>query len=121
MKIVLKTAAISLAALLLPAAAHAQSVAYDRFDQIDSDRNGAISRAEWDAATARGPAAFQSHGQDRVVVVPGASAGSSVAPAPRAQGYVSRDYPPRLVYDTPAHTSPNEWPPTTRYGAVPPR
>jgi hypothetical protein len=124
MKFVLKTAAISVAAaLLLPAAAHAQRVAYDRFDQIDTDRNGAISRAEWDAATARGPAGFQSQdrAQDRVVVVPGASAGSTVAPPHPGQGSVSRGYPPTVVYDAPAHTNPNEWPPTTRYGAVPPR
>ena len=119
MKSVLKTAAISVAAALLPAIANAQAVAYDRFDQIDTDRNGVISRGEWDAATARGPSAFQS--QERVIVVPGAAAGSTVAPPQQGRGYVSRDYPPRLVYDAPAQTNPNEWPPTTRYVAVPPR
>lgn len=119
MKFVLKTAAVAVAAALLPAVANAQAVAHDRFDRIDTDRNGVISRGEWDAATALGPAAFES--RERVIVVPGAAAGSTVPPAPQGQGYVSRDYPPRLIYDGPAYSNPNEWPPTTRYGAVPPR
>jgi len=99
------------AAFSLPAAA--QTVVMDRFDQIDTDRNGVISRAEWDLAVQRGPTAYQQPQH----VVPGAAAGSTVAPH---QGYVSRDYPPRLIYDAAPHIS-NTYPPTVHYGTVPPR
>jgi hypothetical protein len=101
------------AALLVPAAAGAQAVAYDRFDQIDTDRNGVISRAEWDAAVQRGPEAFQR--QQYQNAVPGAAQGST---APPHYGYVTRDYPPRMVYDVPAPqpVGPAEYPPTVRFG-----
>lgn len=112
MKLAFSIAALT--AALLPAAANAQAVANDRFHQLDTNRDGVISRGEWDAAVDRGPAYYQR--QEHVIVAPGAAVGATVAPP--HHGYVTRDYPPRLVYEAPAPATPSsrDWPPTTVYG-----
>jgi len=103
------------AATVVATTAFAQPVANDRFNQLDTNRDGMISRAEWDVAVERGPTYYHPQ-QPGAVVVPGASVGATTPPP--HHGYVSRDYPPRLIYEAPAPATPSsrDWPPTTVYG-----
>jgi hypothetical protein len=106
--------AFALAATVVASTAFAQPVGNDRFNQLDTNRDGVISRGEWDVAVERGPTYYQQ--QPGLVVVPGAAVGATTPPP--HYGYVSRDYPPRLIYEQPAPESPShrDWPPTAVFG-----